>query len=88
MFLLEPAKARSIEKAAESPGIKRHAAYRHCNEGAAFDERWDAALNWQTELAEVADGVPRCPLTVRRIPGNGLFLIHLPLVGSCRASGG
>ena len=58
MFLVELAKARGIENAAESPGIKRHAAYRHCNEDAAFDERWDAALKWQTEFAGVADGVP------------------------------
>ena len=33
-------------------------AYRHCGKDATFDEGWDAALKWQTEFAEVADGVP------------------------------
>ena len=57
LLILEPAKARSIENATESPGMKRHAAYRDCNKDAAFDEGWDAAPKWQTEFAEVADGV-------------------------------
>ena len=46
------AKTRSIKKAAESPGIKRDAAYRHCSMDAAFAEGWDAALKWQTAFLE------------------------------------
>jgi len=54
---VELANMRSIEKAAASVGIKRHAACRHCNKGGASAERWDGALKLQTEFAEVADGV-------------------------------
>ena len=58
LFLVEPAQARGTENAAESPGIKRDAAYRHCSKDDAFAERWDAVLKWPTEFAEVADSTP------------------------------
>ena len=52
MFLVELAKTCSIENAAETPGIKRDAAYRHCSMDAAFAEGWDATLKWQTAFLE------------------------------------
>ena len=58
MFLVKPAQARGIENAAESPGIKRDAACRHCSKDAASAEGWDAVLKWPAEFAEVADGIP------------------------------
>ena len=58
LFLKEPANSSNVDKTAAYVGVKRYPAYRHCNEEAAFDERRDAAMKWQTEFAEVTDGVP------------------------------
>ena len=44
----ELAKTRNVDKKAASAGIKRVTAYRQHSKNAAFAERWDAALKWQT----------------------------------------